>query len=266
VIVSLDVKIKQDCDFIHTHTGRMSRPLKRAKSTATAAAVTTPDDTDRWPLHSTVEQRKQEPKGKWRVPKYYGLTMDAVKDFFVQYVEAPAQPNVQDAGDAFLVYMDSAWQYPRPSARFLDGTLLREWHLTESVYWDAIRATNREFDEAATYHPDRPIRLTVHQGRHLYPNGVDGLPRSNAHESFSRRVKQLAPRTATVRLARSLYPEYIQRLLHSHGHDSMPLIVSTVAIDDDDTILEIVLRYDTPGWITNCIRTDVGNMTVVFSQ
>lgn len=238
---------------------------------------------DRWPLYPTREERDLQPTGKWDVPKYEGLTRDSVQQFFQQLCEPgddipksrvgdTLSVNVQDLEDnRFLVYLSGTYCQPPPSARFLNGTLIRQWHMSTSSYWNTLRVYHAGFRACATHQPgDPPPTLRIENGTCQYPGERDarfnGLPRSAHVEAFHMKLQDMRASTTRVTLQAVAYHAYMRSLCNSHDQSSMPHITSTVQLDENR--LQLSLHYPTgPRSIMSCATMffgEKGQMTVAF--
>lgn len=242
-----------------------------------------PVPVDRWPLYPTREERALEPTGKWAVPKYEGLTRDAVKQFFQNLCDPGDEAlhrrpqdtfdaNVQDLDDdRFLVYLDGTYRQPPPSAKFLNGALIRQWHMSTSSYWNTLRVYSERFRACATHQPDDPPpTMRIINGARQYPGENDerfnGFPRSARMEAFHMKLQDMRASVARVTLQKVNYHAYMRSLCSSHDQSSMPHINSTVAVGEDQ--LQLLLSYPTgPRSITSCASmflSENGQMTVAF--
>ncbi len=236
-----------------------------------------PVGADRWPVYPTRREQALEPTGKWAVPKYEGLTRKAVKKFFKKHCkpdnDARFKAYVQDIDDdRFLVYLDGCFHYPRPSTRFLDGTLIREWHMTTSAYWNTMRVYNEEFREFATHHAyDQAPTVHIQRGARYYPGEGDeriaDLPPTARSEGFRMKLQHMQATVARVTLQSGHYYAYMRALVNSHGPGSLPLITDTVSLDKDR--LQLTLKYASNNLVTACIvamlPTETSLVTIAFS-
>lgn len=219
--------------------------------------------------------RTFQPTGQWDVPKYDGLTRDAVAQFFHRHCNPGNDDQcvvyVHDMADnRFLVYLDGHYQYPSSDARFLDGTLIKQWHMTTSAYWNTMRVYDENFRAFATHHTDDPPpTLHIQNGVRRYPGEGDerlaGLPRAARIEAFHMKIQSMHALVVRVTLSRSHYHTYIRELVNSHTNVGMPLITATVQLDSER--LRITLRYTGPEWITGCATmspTETGLITFAF--
>ncbi len=244
----------------------MKRTRKPAKVYELALVVD--ENADRWPLYGAREQRALEPTGKWRVPRYEGLDRDAVRDFFVRFLATDDEKwgvNIQESADYFFVFLEHA--YPPPSTRFLNGELIRQWHLSTDAYWAAMRQCNEAFRDASTYHAGEALSMWAGGNTRRYGEPTPALPKESAYEAFNHKRKQLNPTVVTVRLEREHYQPYVRHLFTSTTSETAPLI--SCAMIDGTSQMNICLQYPLPGWIMNCVSDDFGridSLTFVFSN
>ena len=195
------------------------------------------------------------------MPKYRGLTLPDVRQFFTRFVDQGSVPNIQESHEAFLVYMDCTYFYPPPSTVFINGEEIRQWHMSESAYWTAIRECNAEFNDACNYRPGATLTMTIGGNRRLYPANVAGLPSTNASTSFSIRMQILEPRTVTACLPRSEYHMYIRGVTVGRDEKSMPFFHATRMVSA--SLVEVVLKYDSPARVMDAVTDDFGRISIV---
>lgn len=247
---------------------RVAKPTRKQPSRG-------PLPTDQWPVYPTREERALEPTGKWGVPKYEGLTRDAVEQFFRGCCnpgdDVRFTVNVQDIDNRFLVYMEGVYCYPRPSTRFLDGTLISQWHMSTSVYWNMMFVYDARFRAVASHNPgDPPPTLCIHNGIRQYPGDGDarfnGLPYTAKCEAFHMKIQRMHASVARAVLRREHYHAYIRSLAIGHNQMGMPLISRTTQLDEDR--VQVTLKYDGPDWVLSCasvsLCVETGPVTIAF--
>ena len=219
-------------------------------------------------MSTRTRKPKRTPKstGKWRVPKYDDdtLTLTVVKDFFQTFTAEYGDVNVQDVGDAFLVYLDQCFRLPSQDTCFINGTPLQQWVIADYDYWRMLCKGNAQFAEATRCEPDSVIQLVLVNGLRIYSYYNPEWPRENGVRVFNRQMAQLMPRSVVVQLPHTYYHQYLHALVLTHDVETMPIIRST-EVDDASHTLRIVLHYADAAWVVCCIPFhNVGVMTFFF--
>lgn len=184
--------------------------------------------------------------GKFAVP-HRNFSMESTMKYFSQFGNA----NIQECKLYFLVYIEGKMRIPKNDVVFLDGVLLYQYVIPNSKYWMFLRQYNEKFRAACTCKTDDPIEMEIVDGKPVYPNNIEDLPRRNNYESFELKVVESSRTNVLITIMKKDYRDYIRSLTSTYSPEMFPIISSSHC--DNGNNMVIKLKFEKVQHILSCI-------------
>lgn len=217
---------------------------------------------DSWNLaYASREEMKLQPTGKYKVPMLEN-TKGEVVEYFSQYGECHVHGYKKTK--EYLIIFTGKWCLPKPSVKYLNGELLKTYHISRDDYWDYVEKHNKKFSKACNWSSSDSIKVErrncidiLNAGELVYPETIMKLPPYARVEVFERLVKNSGSTIVTMKFPRDTYCVFIKWLSTSFYPDSkFPIIVSTVirSINKIDYAF-VTINFSSYGGILTCVRS-----------
>lgn len=217
---------------------------------------------DSWNLaYASREEMKFQPTGTYKVAMLEN-TKDEVVEYFSQYGECHVCGYKKTK--EYLIIFTGRWCLPKPSAKYLNGELLKTYHISRDNYWNYTEKHNKKFSKACNWFSSDSIKVerrnyldVLNSGELVYPKTIMKLPPYTRMEAFERLVKNSGSTMATMKFPRDNYCAFIKWLSTSFYLDSkFPIIVSTVirSINKIDHTF-VTINFFSYGGILTCVRS-----------
>lgn len=197
------------------------------------------------PVEATREEMDIQPKGRYKVP-YEGYTKSEVLGFFgnlsenSQHLFKYSVIGTKNLG-CYIVYFEGGYVMPPPNKEYMDGELLRNYHITEGAYWNLVEKYDKNFALACNAGVAKVTRLNGDIS-YNYPEFKPSLPAKAPSVAFERYSLRTKKELCIVTVNTSKYYAFLKSIVRSFPESRCPVIVASNP-NEKTSKMEIALKF-----------------------